>query len=308
MRRGGFLALATLAVFIAQAGGATAGQRGGSPSGPASRAALASYALATPDMSIILPPRLAEVSGVTALSGTELACIQDEDGVVFVYDLAERRVTRQVAFGPPGDYEDIAAADSRVFVLRSDGVLFEIQGLSGATSATTRRLRLPAADYEGLCLDARRRRLLIAQKSRPGSSRQLTDRLGVFAYGLNTEALERGPVMTLRVDAVRAFAERQGRPREAPGGYAGRALHFRPSAIVIHPTTFEIVVVSAADRALVTFDESGQVTAFAPLSPALFRQPEGITFLANGDLVITSEAAGARPMLHLFKPRSQPAR
>jgi hypothetical protein len=312
MRGCGSLALAILVVLAGQAPGMTAGQRSGLPSGPPSRAALASYALAVPDTSIVLPPRLAEVSGVTALSGTEVALIQDEDGVVFVYDLARRRIVREIPFGLPGDYEDVAVADSRLFVLRSDGVLFEIQGLSGRPRVRAHVLRLPASDSEGLCLDARRRRLLIAPKSMLARGEDLKDTRRIFAYGLGAAALEPRPAMIFSVDAVRAFAERQARQvrgkRAGPGGNAGASLRFMPSAIAIHPTTFEIFVVSAVDRVLATFDENGRVTGFASLDAGLFRQPEGLTFLANGDLVITSEASGARPLLHLFKPRSQPAR
>ena len=74
-----------------------------------------------------------------------------------------------------------------------------------------------------------------------------------------------------------------------------------PSAVAVHPLTSEIFVVSAVDRVLVTFDMAGIVTGYVSLDPKLFRQPEGLTFLANGDLVITNEAAGGRPTLLLFK-------
>jgi hypothetical protein len=278
---------------------------------PAPQPALSHYALAAPDMTAVLPARLAEVSGVTALSGTEVACIQDEEGIVFVYDLAQRRVVRQIPFGPLGDYEGVASADSRLFVLRSDGVLFEIGGLSGTPRVTAHILRLPTADNEGLCLDAQRRRLLIAPKTRLGKGKAFKDTRAIFAYGLDKAALEPEPVMIVSVDAIRDFAERQGWQapwrRVTPGGKT-RVLRFVPSAIAMHPTTLELFVLSAVDQALATFDASGRVTGVAGLDPALFPQPEGLTFLANGDLVITSEAAGGRPTIALFKRRVQPAR
>jgi len=299
--------LLVLAVAAAQAPGAEAAQRGSLPPGPASLPALSFYALAAPDMSASLPPRLAEVSGVTALSGSEVACIQDEEGVVFVYDLAQRRVVRQIPFGPRGDYEGIASAGTRAFVLRSDGVLFELQDLSSTPPVRAHILRIPTADNEGLCLDARHRRLLIAAKSPPGTGKTVKDRRVVFAYGLDAAALEPGPAMLFNAEAVRAFAERHGRRRLTPGGKP-RALRFLPSAIAIHPMTLEVFVLSAVDQALATFDASGSVTGVAALDPERFRQPEGLAFLANGDLVITSEASGGRPTIALFKRKSQPAR
>ena len=296
-----------LAVVAALAPGGAAPQRGSPPPGSAPPPALSFYALEAPDLSAALPPRLAEVSGVTALSGAEVACIQDEEGVVFVYDLAQRRTVRQIPFGPRGDYEGIASADTRLFVLRSDGVLFELQDLSSTPPVRAHVLRLPTADNEGLCLDAPRRRLLIAAKTRLGKGKAFKDTRVIFAYGLDAAALEPEPAMIVSVDAIRDFAERQGRRRVAPGGKP-RALRFMPSAIAMHPTTFEVFVLSAVDQALATFDANGRVTGFAGLDPALFPQPEGLTFLGNGDLVITSEAAGGRPTIALFKRRVRPAR
>jgi hypothetical protein len=50
---------------------------------------------------------------------------------------------------------------------------------------------------------------------------------------------------------------------------------------------------------------NGKVTGYAALDPELFRQPEGLAFLANGDLVIANEAAGREPTLLLFRYRSK---
>ena len=301
----GLLVLAAWTLDLAPAASDTAPSLAAAPP----TGALQSYALAAPDLHVALPARLAEVSGVTALSDTEVACVQDEDGVVFVFDLARRRVTRQMPFGPPGDYEDIARMGSRLFVLRSDGALFDIQGLAGTPPVKVRVLRLPTADNEGLCLDERHRRLLIAPKSRLGKGRTFKDTRAVFAFDLERAALQPEPVIVLSVDALRAFAERQG--RQAPdrpqkgGGKPRPVLRFMPSALAVHPVTSEIFVVSAIDRVLATFDMTGGVTGYAALDPGLFRQPEGLTFLANGDLVITNEAAGGRPTLLLFKQKGR---
>jgi uncharacterized protein YjiK len=272
--------------------------------------ALESYALAAPALKLALPPALTEVSGVTALSETELACVQDEDGVVFLYDLRQRRITRRIPFGPPGDYEDVASVGSRLFVLRSDGALFEIRDHTGAPRVTTHTVRLPTADNEGLCLDARNRRLLIAAKSRLGKGKGRKDERAIFAFDPEKAAARPAPVLLFDVAAIHAFAERQRRQVEAPGKPGGKgqsraALRFMPSAVAVHPHTGEIFVLSAADRALATFDAAGRVTAFAPLDPGMFRQPEGITFQANGDLVITNEGAGRQATLLVFrqKPR-----
>lgn len=270
--------------------------------------ALRSYALGTPDLNLTLPARLNEVSGVTSISNTELACVQDEEGVVFVYDLNLRRVSRQIPFGPPGDYEGIARAGSRLFVLRSDGPLFEILGLSGRPAVKLHRLRFPSVDNEGLCFDAARRRLLIAPKSRLGKGKNLKDARAILSFDLNTAALQPDPVVMLDVDAIRAFADQSDREsrgrQQTKGGKSRTPMSFMPSAVAVHPMSSEIFVVSAIDRVLATFDMAGRVTGVVSLDPKLFRQPEGLTFLSDGDLVITNEGAGRQATLLVFKPSS----
>jgi len=313
-----WIRVVVLAAVAAQALGGAAEPTGGAPSRfaagpggaaaapePAAAGALQSYALADPDLAVVLPPQLSEVSGVTDISDTELGCVQDEDGLVFVYDLGRQQVTRTIRFGPPGDYEGIARAGSRLFVLRSDGVLFEIQGLSGTPPVRIHVLRLPASDIEGLCHDPRHGRLLVAPKSSLGKGRALEDMRAIFAYGLDKAALQPDPLLALSVNAIRTFAGRQvAGQQQKKAGKPRPALRFMPSAIAVHPATSEIFVVSAVDRALATFDRSGQVTGYASLDPGLFRQPEGLAFLANGDLVITNEAAGQKPTLLLFTRRA----
>jgi uncharacterized protein YjiK len=69
----------------------------------------------------------------------------------------------------------------------------------------------------------------------------------------------------------------------------------------LHPISSELFVLSAVDRVLATFDGRGQVTGYVHLDKKPFRQPEGATFMPNGDLVITSEGSGKKPRLVLFR-------
>ena len=45
------------------------------------------YNLSKPDKIYILPPALKEVSGITGTDASSIACIQDENGIIFIYDL-----------------------------------------------------------------------------------------------------------------------------------------------------------------------------------------------------------------------------
>ena len=54
------------------------------------------YNFEKPIERIILPEILNEVSGLTDLGPTTIACVQDELGVVFIYDFLEQKITDKI--------------------------------------------------------------------------------------------------------------------------------------------------------------------------------------------------------------------
>src|ERR1700741_607269 len=84
-----------------------------------------SYSFSKPDARLVLPDTLREISGLTILDNNTIACVQDENGIIFLYDLTKNKVKEQFTFSVNGDYEGIAIAGNTLYVLRSDGVLFE---------------------------------------------------------------------------------------------------------------------------------------------------------------------------------------
>ncbi|MBN1608939.1 MAG: hypothetical protein JW940_20095 [Polyangiaceae bacterium] len=262
------------------------------------------YALDKPLLVARLPSTLREVSGLTAISGTEVACIQDEDGLVFVYDLEQQKVTRQVRFGPVGDYEGIARVDARFYVLRSDGTLYELDSLAEQPNVRTHALKLPTSNNEGLCYDSAERRLLIAPKSRMGKGREFKNARPIYAFNLETSELVTDPVIMIDVDSIYQFADAHqlGVPEKAKKkGGTRPMLRFMPSSVAVHPVTGELFLLSAMDHVLATFDKQGQVTGYVVLDSGVFRQPEGVTFLPNGDMVVSNEGAGQEPTLLRFQ-------
>jgi hypothetical protein len=279
---------------------------------PDTDAALERYSLQKPALVATLPPTLQEISGLTAISDFEVACVQDEDGIVFVYDLQQQMLTRQVHFGPPGDYEGVARVESRVYVLRSDGTLYELESLEDPPRVRTQALGLPTSNNEGLCYDEAERRLLIAPKSRMGKSRELKDARPIYAYDLGRAELQTDPVVMIDVDAIYEFADTHGLPvpekQKKRGGGTRPMLRFMPSSVAVHPITHELFVLSAMDHILATFDRKGQVTGYVVLDSGIFRQPEGITFLRNGDMIVSNEGAGRDATLLRFRWNGSPSR
>lgn len=266
------------------------------------------YDLNHPARTWFLPDVLKEVSDIALLSENEIACVEDEHGLVYVYDLSLARVTDKVHFASKGDYEGLAVAGQTVFVLRSDGKLFELANLKHHTSTQTHDLHLPIAESEGLCYDAARGRLLIAPKSK-NQSVFGKDIRPIFAFDLKQRVVAEQPALEINLRDIRRFAKRHDLPvlRQADkdGKGSHSALRFVPSAIAMNPKSGDMFVLSSADHVLISCTTTGEVTGYALLDPELFRQPEGIAFFPNGDMLISNEASGQRATLLLFRCKGQ---
>ncbi|HMA95878.1 MAG TPA: hypothetical protein VKP30_24490 [Polyangiaceae bacterium] len=259
---------------------------------------LEGYALSMPSDRQELPKVLKEVSGLTDISDTEVACAQDEEGSVFIYDLAERRIKTQIPFGDPGDYEGITRVEDALFVLRSDGILFEIAGFaSGAPKLSSTDLRMPTRDNEGLCYDPFASRLLVSPKNRLGKSDEERRAQGLFGYDLKTRRADTSPSVLLDLSDVLDGREKV---RETKRGRK-RVL---PSSVTVHPKTGQYFVISAVAHNWAVFTRKGELVSQQPLEHELYPQPEGITFLPNHELVIVNEGVSGNATLIRIKPTS----
>ncbi len=268
------------------------------------RAQIAGYNLHTPFKVLTLPDTLHEVSGITALGQGRVACVQDENGSIFIYDLSKGRLESQYVFAADGDYEGIAKAGDTLYVLRSDGVLFKsVQGAKALSVNTA----IPAPNNEGLCYDEAGQRLLIACKAKSGKGHEYKDKRQIYAFDLKTGARSADAVFEFDVPEIRQFVKAQRIPlpvKEKKNGKHEEVLRFTPSAIAVHPFSSKLYLISSTDHLLFIFDSQGKPEQVAQLDPKVFNKPEGIIFLENGDMLITNEGQHKKPSLLWFKPRS----
>ena len=80
-----------------------------------------------------------------------------------------------------------------------------------------------------------------------------------------------------------------------------RPFNFRPASLSVHPITDDIYIISAADKLLLIMNRKGEVIYMKQLDIEMFAKAEGITFLHDGTMIITNEAAGKTPTLFVFE-------
>lgn len=275
------------------------------------------YDLSNPDKSIILPPVLIEISGISVIDSTIVACVQDENGIVFIFDITKNEIRDQLIFHFPGDYEGIASVAGSYYVLRSDGTLFETGNdrSSVISEQPGSTVRLPA-DYEGLCYDRRNHRLLIVPKNNPGRGSEDEKKHPVYALDLQSAKDTLKAVLELDSQSIKdsvkvalefdlADITRYAAENHIEISDDEKIISLMVSDIGIHPISNMLYAISAVNRMLFVFDEDGTITYIEELKPELFSMPEGISFLDNGDMLISNEGRTNPASILLFRYRTK---
>lgn len=224
-----------------------------------------------------LPGILQEVSGIAFISDNRLACIQDEDGKIFIYDLSSSEIEKEIDFSGGGDYEGITLRENTAFVLRSDGSIFKVTDFLTDHKVTEHSTPLTGKqDVEGLAYDAENDRLLLAIKEEEPETNNFK---GVYAVDPETMEMQKEPVFKL------LFRDPVFEGMDAEKSHET----FKPSEINVNPTTGDIYLLEADRPKLLILEPNGKPKRLRFLDNRNFPQPEGITFDESGTTYISNE-------------------
>ena len=158
-----------------------------------------------------LPKELQEVSGVTVIDSNLLACVQDENAIIYFIDKNTFDVKEKYSFGNDGDYEGIAYVKGVLYVLRSDGLLFEIRDYkTQMPKVITYTTNIPANNNEGLCYDAINNRLLIGAKGKINKDPLNKNDRYIYCFDLKTKTLNQSPAFSFNIIDINLTAKMQG--------------------------------------------------------------------------------------------------
>lgn len=250
------------------------------------------YVFSEPDAEFTLGIDLEEISGLTFMEDGMLGAIQDEEGDLFIIDPSSGEVVDVRTFGEPGDYEGIELADSLLYILQSDGMVYKFLDWNRTTlDGEAIDIDVPdRCDAEGIAHQPDMNRILIVCKEYAG--KEYRGRKAIYAFDQATNQLEQSPAYLLDIDNFEFNVE------EHPFNEAVRSMlsdridmsGFKPSALAVHPRTGDVYVLSTVTKSVLRLDASGAVTALWMLPVELFDQPEGIAFDSNGEMYISNEA------------------
>jgi uncharacterized protein YjiK len=229
----------------------------------------------------ILPRDLDEISGMTLTSSGRLLAHGDERAQVSEIDYRRGIITKQFVVGRPtitGDIEGIAAVHNAVFLLASNGTLYEFrEGENGQrVDYITSDTHLgKECEFEGLAFDASINSLLLACKK--VELEQSRDSMVIYRWKLQSGGQRLSKLAVPLTRILPAIGEKE--------------LH--PSDITVDPNTGHYVIVASIEKSLVEITPTGEVVSARKLG-GQHNQPESIAITKDSILIVGDEA-GRRP-------------
>jgi uncharacterized protein YjiK len=229
---------------------------------------------------------LSEISGLAASPGGRLFAHGDERGRIFELDRATGKVVKtfRLKGDPKDDYEGIAVAADRLFLMTSTGMLYQTAEGDDQADVSWRMTDTGlgrTCELEGLGYDAKADLLFIPCKD--GRGRPWNAQLTVFRWSPARGALVE-PAITVPMTAVYRLTE---------------IPDFRPTSVEVDPVTGNLLLSSARGLSLLEVTPRGRLVGAARLSARLHRQPEGIA-LASGRLYVADEGGKDRGTITIY--------
>jgi len=233
---------------------------------------------------------LREVSGLATTSDHRLLAHDDEAGVVFEIDRRDGSIVKEFELADmegtvADDFEGIAVAGGWIYLVTSSGRLYESHEGGDGESVLYREYAGVGrhCEIEGLAYDESKRALLLMCKD--ARSADMEGQLAVYHWSIDEKQLI-GDAHTA-IPVVEFSQHIKGKK-------------FQPSGIERHPMSGNYFIVAARQGAIAEITPGGQVVAVREFPAQWHSQAEGITFAADGTLIIADEGAGKRARLTLY--------
>jgi uncharacterized protein YjiK len=260
--------------------------------------ALAWYDLEDENPQVVkLPGELNEISGIAITDDGRLFCEVDEDADIFELDYKSGTVTKKFYAGTSimgsktGDFEDIAWVKNKFYLLDSKGRLLEFpEGAEGEhVPFKIYETKLNKSnDVEGLCYDPETNSLLLACKRDPGEGYEKLK--AVYSFSLSTMTLADTPRFLVPLDKIKSNTLEN---------------EFSPSGIARHPVTGTFFIIAARGNVVIELSKTGELLNEKDLPKKVHKQPEGIAFDKENNLIISNEGKDKSPTIVIYPMKKQ---
>ena len=235
----------------------------------------------------IMPEELAEISGIALMPDGRLLAHDDEVGRIYEIDQTRGVIVKRFTLkgGLHGDFEGITFADGDLYMIRSDGKIYQFkEGTNGSeVPYTLHDTKLgKECEFEGVAYEADSAWLVMPCKT--VKEKDLRDQLVIYRWRLHDTDSTAISRMTVPLS-------------NAIGSNSWKNL--RPSDITIDPATGNYVLIASQEKALIEMTPDGDIVRSEPL-PGKHHQAEGVAITKNNILIISDEATSQPASISLF--------
>ena len=236
----------------------------------------------------VLPQNMNEISGLALTPDGRLFAHPDERGMVSQIDYRRGVVVKQFLLGRRGvqaDFEGIAVAGDTMYLLASNGRIYEFrEGANGANvDFSVHDLELgKECEFEGLGYDPAINSLLLACKHI--GIKEFKDQLLIYRWRLTESGGER--LSHLAVPVAEIAAQHDWKD-------------IGPTGIDVDPVTGNYVL-TTMEHALIVISPEGVILEVR-LLPATHDQPEGIAITRDSMIIISDEAVTKPAAITLYR-------
>lgn len=243
----------------------------------------------------IMPNELKEISGLALTPDGNVLAHDDEIGRVYVIDPRGGVVVKRFNLGespPKGDFESITVAGNDIYLLASNGKLYEFQegGDGENVPYSIRNTGLgKQCEFESMVYEADSDWLVMPCKNVKDKS--LKGQIVVYRW--KRQGPDSSRVSMFTIPEAQAIGSNPWK-------------NLKPSDVTIDPANGNYVMITShPDKAIIEVTRGGQLVRSEPL-PEGHNQPEGVAITRDSILMISDEATNKPAAITLY--RWHPAR
>jgi len=254
-------------------------------------------------MTIELPKRLQELSGLTMTHDDRLFGHDDEKAIIYQINQSNGSVIKSFSVGKKTvkkDFEGIAFVNDLFYLVTSEGQIYEFKEGQNKSSVSYNIYKTKLSsrnDVEGLCYDPDTKSLLLPCKGYPGKG--YDGKRAVYSFSLSEKKLEKKPRFLISIDEVSKLRETDF-TQQMGDFFLLTESKFAPSGIEKHPDTGSFYILASKGKLIVEISSEGKLIGKILLDKEHHYQPEGITFDKDHSLLIGDEGGNGKAKITIY--------
>lgn len=237
-----------------------------------------------------LQKELKEISDLAITENDRIFALNDERGIIYELDKSNGRIIKFFYFGTSslkGDFEGLTYVDETFYAVTANGLLFSFE--EGTNKSVVQAIKYKTGltsdnDIEGLCFDSITNTLLIACKNYPGIG--LKQSRAIYSFDIEEKKISAEPTFVINLlELKKRF----------------KVHDFSPSAIEFQQQSDSFFILSSDEKSIIQMSRSGEIIDFGNLVSINHRQPEGLSFLSDGTMIISDEASNKIATINFFQ-------